>query len=248
MIVYWCNVDIHNQQYSMTGLRRLPPYPIKRILNNKYDVRESNTNHETYFRCPAHTDHLKNLFAVPAAFDCDLIIDKQPNQPEFATSTFFKNNNDFDKAFLIRSIKNRLFSINLGSLFVTESDDILMSQMPAYLESNGFVDNTVIIPGTFNVGRWPRVLECAFHLKEDKMFVKEGDPLYYLKFYTDEKIVFKEFLYTQKMRDYVTHLLSSRNYKTKRVTKLDFFYNMIGRKQGFKQRMLEEAKANVIGD
>lgn len=247
MIVYWCNVDFNMYNSTMTGLRRQAPYPVKRLLGNKYNVRQTHTEDETYYKCPAHLEHMKNLFAVPAAYDCDLIIDQQPNQPEFATSTFFTDTANFDRAFLIRSIKNRLFSLNLSTLLLTESDDVLATQMPAYLESNGFVDNTVIIPGTFNIGKWPRVLECAFHLKENKMLIKEGDPLFYLKFYTDEKITFKEFLFTQKMKDYCCTLLDSKGYKTK-SSKLDFFYDMISRKKGYKKRMLEEAKANVIGE
>lgn len=247
MIVYWCNIDIHGAARSMTGLRRQPPYPVKRLLGNKYNVRESHQPAELYYKCPAHLEHMKNLFAVPAAYDCDLIVDNQPEQPEFATSTFFKNNNEFDRAFLIRSIKNRLFSLNVATLLIPDSDDVTVSQMPAYLESNGFVDNTVVIPGSFNLGLWPRALECSFHLKENNMFVKEGEPLFYLKFHTDEKIVFKEFLYTQTMKDYSSHLIDSRGYKSK-LNKLDFFYNMIRKKRGFKQRMINEAKANVIGE
>lgn len=247
MIVYWCNIDVNDNESTMTGLRRLPPYQVKNLLDGKYNVRETNAPGETYFRCPAHIDHLKNLFAVPAAYDCDLIIDKQPDQPEFATSTFAKSNHDFDRIFLIRSIKNRLFSINQTTLFITESDDVEMSQMPAYLEDNDFINNAVIIPGTFNVGKWPRVLECAFHLKKDRMFIREGEPLYYLKFHTNEKIVFKEFLYTPKMKEYAVNLLASRNFKSKK-TKLQFFYDIVARKGKFKQRMIEEAKANVIGE
>lgn len=247
MIIYWCDVDLHGAYMSMTGLRRASPYPVKNVLSGKYNVKENTTAEEMYFRCPAHIDHLKNLFVVPATFDCDLIIDKQKDQPDFATSTFVRDNHDFNRAFLIRSIKNRLFSLNLSTLFLVESDDLLVSQMPAYLESNGFVDNTVIVPGTFNIGKWPRILECAFHLKEDKMFLREGEPTYYIKFHTNEKVFLKEFLYTPKMKEYVNYLFASKNYKGDK-TKMQYFYDVISRKKGYKKRMLEEAAANVIGE
>lgn len=247
MIVYWCNKDLHSNKEPMTGLRRTPPKPVRRLLNNKYNVRETHSGGEVYYKCPAHLEHIKNLYSINSPFDCDLIVEQQPDQPEFATSTFFSSNEQFDDAFFVRSIKNRLFSLNVATMFLSETDDLIISQMPAYLESNGFVDNTVIIPGTFNVGKWPRALECAFHLKENRMSVFEGEPLFYVKFHTDEKIVFKEFLYTEKMRKYVHLLVNSRKFKF-RPSKMDFFYNLFTSKNQLKKRMLEEAKANVIGE
>ena len=129
---------------------------------------------------------------------------------------------------------------------LTESDNLELSQLPAYLHPNQFTRNSVIIPGTFNIGKWPRPLDVAFYLL-DKIEIKEGEPLYYIKFNTKESINFKRFIVTERYKKYTNDIiLASRKLERPKIKKLSYFYNLINNAPKLKIMMLEEAKSNLL--
>lgn len=235
--IYWSKETSHGlpsaiEPLDPIGLRSRQPLPVRDILDKR--------NKFEYKQCPAYQDHINNLYYIGASFDYDLFI-----REDGGISTHFYDQKTFDDYMFIRDLKEKIFSFNDGYLFLADTDSLLLSQIHPYLHSNGFSDNTVLIPGTFDIAKWPRILEASFHMKNDKLSFKEHDPLYYIKFYTNEKIVFKHFFYTNKMKNYFNYATNTKNYKPK-VNKLEFFYDLFAKKKRLKKMMLEEAKKNLL--
>ena len=232
MIIYYgieCPINI--------GLRFESPHPVKIYEEFSQDEQTHNFN-----LCPAYAAHNKNLFYVPALFDYNLWYDKENN----VYQTSYYDQEVFNNFIRGRVLRLKLLSFNMYVHILTESDNLELSQLPAYLHPNQFTRNSVIIPGTFNIGKWPRPLDVAFYLL-DKIEIKEGEPLYYIKFNTKESINFKRFIVTERYKKYTNDIiLASRKLERPKIKKLSYFYNLINNAPKLKIMMLEEAKSNLL--
>lgn len=234
MIVYWSKFEGGPGAANRitTGLRSHAPV---KVYSTDSDALPE------YSRCPAYTRHLKNLFYIPAPVSYDL---------EFKDEAIGFRSTKYDQNFFnnivdIRDIKSLLINLGFFYNFVPESDDLEMSQMPAYLHKNKFIDNTMIIPGTFNVGIWPRPIHPSFHMTNKRISFEEGNPLYYVKFYTEEKIVFKEYAISEKIHLLLTTLTASKDLK-QNPNNLSFFYSLIKKRPKFRDILLSEVKKNLL--
>ena len=178
----------------------------------------------TYIRRPAWltgsdlgTHRANNYLTVPLALY---------NKSEVLFRLDATNQEVFDKFIDVRVSRMKLLAFLMPVYILTESNDLEISQLPAYFHANEFTKNTITIPGTFNVGKWPRPLDFSFCLL-DKIEIKEGDPLYYIKFNTKEPINFKRFIVSDLYKKYIFNfLISTRNLKRTNYSKLNYFYNI----------------------
>jgi len=233
-------ITIYCSKLNFTGLRNTSLKPVTRIANQTLrSVPASSEAMVKYTRCPVFRDHLTNLFSYNAPFDYNLKLKSGRIESDFYDQQLFQ------EYVFIRSMEEKLFSLMDPCLVIPDCDSLEMSQTPAYLDQNGFVDNTIVIPGSFDIAKWPRKVECPFYLKNDSFDIKEGDALLYIKFHTKEKIKIKNFIMTDKMHKFVELFDLSKQRKTG-VNPINFFYDLLNSKNGLKKKMLEEAKANVI--
>jgi hypothetical protein len=223
---------------AVTGLRTSPPRAVKNITG--YD-QVSSLGTGNYRFCPAYREHMKNLYALTAQFDYGLYLENDNVKTDYMDQDFF------DQYVLIRSIESRLFSLKQFCIMIPDCDSLSISQSSAYLESNDFIESTTIIPGTFDIGKWPRPIECAFHMKSNRFDIKENDTMSYIKFHTDENIQFKSFYFTPLMKKYLEMLVDSKKNRGNQIAKsMSFFYDLISKKSGIKRKILEEAKKNCL--
>jgi hypothetical protein len=190
--VYWTRSNPGFQDLAMIGvsadammspLRLEEPIPLLKHM----DYRE-------FFgpvvsRCPAIIDDLKNIFVIKSPVDLKIQMGKD----------FIKVENqemNFTKAFLgAPQGKFGIHQLGMGYLFFSEKS-LVSTQLPAYYESNSFTENTFIISASFDCGQWYRPsAKPAFIVKPGitEVDIKEGDPLIYIKFNTQEKVKLIEF-------------------------------------------------------
>jgi hypothetical protein len=159
--------------------------PPEKLLSNLFDPGIK----YVFYKCPAFIDALRNVYIIRSPFDFSLRI-----HPE-------RRSIEIDKAedFAMRYINNRspdnhesanmVFSFNYSLLF-TSDDDIEIEPLTCLYHSNSFIDNTQIITGKFNIGKWTRPVELACIIKNStnnitstiEIDVKRGDPLMYVRF------------------------------------------------------------------
>jgi len=241
--IYWSN----SPRSSLEHLRADPPVPIiNKILKNRTTDGEGAIG---YNRCPAFIDELTNTYGIKSIYDYEMYWNgdeiftqfskKLPSTIEF-----------FEKHVRIRSKPERLFGSDLhgGCVFFTEIPSLIISQLPAFMEDNTIVKNTICIPGQFDIGKYFRPLDFAWHLKEGCNEIKfsRNEIAFYVKFHTKEKIKFQRFFWSDELTKLHAPMSQIKFHKEPEiVTKaLKFYYNVFD-KFKFKKRMLKIIKENL---
>jgi hypothetical protein len=190
--VYWTRANPDSTKFEKRGfppsnmlspLRVAAPIP----LSNHLDFKE-------FFgpiaiKCPAIVDDLKNVYVIKSPVDLKLIFENGRVNVE-------NQSIDFARSFLGDPMgKHGLHQLELSYLFFAEKS-LLMTQLPAYYDSNNFTSTTFNITASFDIGKWFRVAgKSTFLIKPDTtcIDIKEGDALLYIKFNTQEKVKLIEF-------------------------------------------------------
>jgi hypothetical protein len=113
-----------------------------------------------------------------------------------------------------------------------------------YLEDNNITQNCITIPGKFDIGKWFRMMDFAFFLRDghDKFIIKSDEIYQYVHFDTNEKIVFKQFRMDETLHSYAKDILRSKDFKAKKVTALKDHYSLMKHKKS----IIKQIKDNLI--
>lgn len=167
-------------------------YPYISLVKDINNVRKG----ETFLKCPANGDFLKNTYAFLAPFD--LTIELEINSIE-DTRIYCENINQdvFNKLIDIRFLQQNdkgkspypLIGIDWLNTF-TSKTPMLLQLLPAFLHYNDFTSKATVIPGQYDISKWTRPVELVFEVKNSKerIVIKKGDVIAYFKFYCDEPI------------------------------------------------------------
>jgi len=232
--IYWGVPDLSN----FTGLRHTTPVSLL-----QHHLKDKNLETIDYNKCPAFRKSLENIYCGMASVPFTLNFNEQglylndPSQGEL-----------FNKLVVVRSIQDRIFSWNTRHIFFTDTESLDMTLYAPHMEDNDFTNNTTLVSGVFDIGKWFRPAESTFIVKSGNrtVTINENDPLYYLKFHTEEKIQFKRFICTPEIYSYASLSVQSRKYHPNTATTLDWYYNIFGKHKKFKNLILKKIKENLI--
>ena len=227
-----------NTNWSLEGIRAEAPIPILQKLSQERVPKDSELGQQ-YNRCPAFTDELKNLYGVKSYLDYTLNFGKDD-----VTSSDY-GQEFFDKHFVIKSFKGNLFEFHENLFFFTDEPSLEMSLLPPYLEDNNVVNNTIMVPGRIDIGKYFRGLTYAFHMKQNcnKVIFNRNEITYYIKFHTKKKLQFKQFLWTPEINQMDFLMMAAKNGKLD-LMNLDYYYNIFER-FNFKKKILKGIKENL---
>ena len=151
---------------------------------------------------------------------------------------------------MIRSIKHRLFSFSQGIVFFTDMDtpSLIMSQLSPYMEDNTIAKNAIVVPGQFDIGKYFRTLDFAWHFRDNCERIKFDRDIitFYLRFHTKEKIKFRRFMWTKELGDLNGMMGSVKQRKEPELLSkaLQFYYNIFD-KHNLKKKMLKIIEDNL---
>ena len=227
--VYWaCNED--------EWLRAEEPNSVyKTFIKN---IKDKNTQAEL---CPAVKDYTKNTFSIKSLYDYSFEISSDTGQ---VVSKMY-DQEFFNKHVKVRSDIDKLFSFSQSYIFFTEKKSLEMSiGMFPYLEDNSITKTCITVPGTFDIGRWFRASEFAFYLKDNinKFNIGQDEVYQYIKFNTDDKIIFKQFMVNEKIKKFLSDVIVSKNHRKIKNRPLQEYYSMLKHKK----YIIEEIKNNLI--
>jgi hypothetical protein len=229
--VYWaCNDE--------SWLRAKTPEPIYKEF-----VQNSKNQENGIILCPATKDYMQNIFSLKSLFDYNFKLNSNEELDEVFTDQY--DQKFFNDHVLVRSRKDRLFSIFQKFIFFTEEKSLLMSGgLFPFLENNNITKQCTIIPGTFNIGKWFRQLEFAFYLKEeyDQFKIEEDEIFQYIKFETKEKIIFKQFKVTSEIQNFLLDIDKAKEFRKIKIRALEEYYSMLKHKK----YIINEIKNNLI--
>jgi hypothetical protein len=193
-------------------------------------------------KCPAVIDDLKNLFEINMPFDYNL---KWDGEGYFSTEYF--DQDMFDQMLHLRSPKFGICSLVYPRYIMFAEKSLEVSILPAYFSECELNEKTIFVAGKYDIGKHFRSLEMAVKFKKpDTITIKENDPLYYLRFHTNEKIEFKRFYFTEELRELSSSILFLRNTnRTETSRPLSYYYDMF-RQMKYKNYILRKIKENLM--
>ena len=227
-----------NTVISPEGTRAEAPISILQKISHERIPKDANIGQQ-YNRCPAFTDELTNLYGIKSYYDYTLYFGENGVESPDHGQEFF------DKHFAIRSLEGNLFGFHENFHFFTEEPSLKMSLLPAYLEDNSIVNSTIMIPGKIDIGKYFRGVEFAFHMKQNcnEITFNRKEVFFYIRFHTNKKVQFKQFLWTPVLDEATNLILSAKNFKYD-LMNLEYYYNIFYR-SNFKKKILKSIKENL---
>ena len=246
-----------NTLLTREGVRVDPPNTIITNVKNKlFNDRIPNHLAEEikYQKCPVVFKELKNIYGLKSVYDYKIIF--EPPHPKVQNPNV--SSPDFDKEFLqqkllVRSMRGNLFSFNQHWAFLAEDPSLEMSLMPAFMEDNSVANDTIMIPGSFDIGKYFRTLDYAFHVKDHAIGRpiqwSRSDVFCYVKFHTDEPIKLKRFFWTAELEQLNYTMMQQKisKYDTPDSLAVEWYYNIFD-KFNMKERMIEIIQKNLCKD
>ena len=113
-----------------------------------------------------------------------------------------------------------------------------------FLEDNNITKTCITIPGTLDIGKWFRSTDFAFYLKNNinEFEIEEKEIYQYIKFNTENKIIFKQFFVSEKIKTYLFDIINSKEYRNLKNRSLEEYYLMLRHKKN----IIKEIKNNLL--
>jgi hypothetical protein len=221
-------------------MRATQPEPVsKRFYKNKKITSKDKSSPNALNYCPVFNERINNLYAIKSIYEYSFNIENGLCVSSMYDQNFFNNHIN------VRSVEDKFFSFINKYIFFTDEKSLEVGayEYPVF-EENDITKKCMMIPGKYDIGKWFRPLEFPFILKNEfnDFSVKREDVLYYLKFYTDENIIFKQFLPTYNINNFWKSATDMTTYDNKRFGSIDNFYKMFK----LKDKILKEIKDNLV--
>jgi hypothetical protein len=175
--------------------------------------------------CPAVKDYMKNLYGLRSMYDYEF----QLGQDGIVYSETY-DQNFLNKHVVVRSAEKRFFSFQQEFIFFADRPGVeMVGLLPPFLEDNYTSKFCSPVVGQFDIGRWFRPLDFAFYLRKDvdRFRIDHGEVYSYLHFDVDERVTFKRFCPTDKIRFLAeSHTLANKN-KTTPYSMDDYYSSSI---------------------
>lgn len=205
--VYWSSIANGEIDFSML-------YEEPSSLMHELTLQRNNSNKDDNFlRCPAVTDLGKNLFVLknPLKSTASFIIEdgKVFNKMESKDNRWSVNRPP--------NLNNQLLAAYDYSLilFAEESVDVMMTA--PYFSRVPHNSWGTIIPGVYDCGSWFRPINMEFNVWPGvtEVSLEEGEPMAYLKFFTEKNVTFQRFTMSPELSKQAISCGSSGSWEPK---------------------------------
>ncbi|MFT3786691.1 MAG: hypothetical protein QM770_11060 [Tepidisphaeraceae bacterium] len=186
MDVYWSTIYPPEVYADYHMLYKEPDLVFKSVLPERDD-----SNPGDFFACPGFQHLLENTFAARCTVTGDVALRADGiaplNDKSNVPAQLFQYWPNSRKQYRVVNFDHRL-------LFFCE-EPLEMSTSPAFLHRTDFQSKLMYIPAGYDISKWLRPLQGTFEIPADtkELHFREGDPLYYVKFHTEEKIRLRRF-------------------------------------------------------
>ena len=189
-----------------------------------------------YKKCYSGIHFNKNVFVVRSPFSFEF--------EQFDDGTYRVNNHDqnwFNQYIVLQGSSDNVIQF-LFKEYIFADKSVNMTQLPCYISKNNFTESSILLPGTYDVNKWFRPINCGFVQTKKYITIKEGDPLYYLKFDTDEPIKVIPFKLNEKVKEVSRHCMDVK--LRKEGKNLAYLYDKFTNKM--QKTVLKEIKNSLL--
>lgn len=216
------------------------PVPLLTHLKDEYGSVLKESPDLNFLRCPAVLNEIKNIFVVRSPIDVSLMWDGDGIWSKDYNDQIFRDIVD------VNNTRYGFAALKFFPLFFAEKS-LDLTLLPPYMSLGDFAKNTIQISGTFDCSNWLRNLDIEFKFREKNtpVFIKSGDPLFYVKFHTKENIRFKKFYVTPDIEEIVGTSVQVRRFAN--ISKVEYLYSIF-KKSNRRSRILKLIKDNIETD
>lgn len=178
-IVYWSPWELDKTESIAANILFGEPVPVLKDLGIKYEG-------AGFLECPAYINYCKNMFVIKAEMDITFTFDMEKNWMSCTLNSqaFYDRFAVFEKTGTSPTDgKSRRVTIPSSYLFYSE-DEMMVESISPFLQGHSVPINFNIVPGTYDISKWIRPIECSGQMLslDEPLKVKRGDALMYLKF------------------------------------------------------------------
>lgn len=181
--VYWTP---YTPKINWSNLTFFEPEPVL-----PYIAKQRDCSSKTHFtKCPAFQDYYRNVYVIKAPIDITITYDKHQNY-----LTIYPQDQDFFNSHIIMRGNQVgandpfLMSMSIAYLFIADAQ-CAIEQLPVTHHDKVVAEKIRLIQGTFDISKWYRPTDFAFELltPDEPLVIKRGDPLFYVRFVSKDKI------------------------------------------------------------
>jgi hypothetical protein len=212
-----------------------------KVLNNLQSKRTTNNNPANFLACPAVRDSWHNVFMFSLLDSASITYDIN----SISSTNEVVVNQEREPHLL----ETNIFKIDSPSYFFAESPLKIKVTAP-YFHNVSYQSKGTFIGGVFDIGRWFRPIQSEIITWQEKGVIefKEGEPLFYVEFLTDETISLQKFNLTPTI-DFLASSLVNSPFQNKE----NLQGSLESRYQAFEQSdfrlgLLEEIKINLVSE
>lgn len=242
MIVYWSKYLSEVSEVKKNNIERLsrgydltvnPPQSLYQYLISNYDLRNKLGN---YVLCPAALNELKSTYYITSDINYHFYFENNEVKSDMYDQKMFDN--------VLQRENDTLFFFNFYTIMYSEVPCRVI-QIPPYLHKTTFSrGNCLSVSASMDISKWFRPMHGVYMNDEKSPFqIQAMDPLYYVKFETQEKIEFKEFNMNQNLFDLSLNCTNYKKFHPRSGLK-KLYNKFIERKYG--KRIMKEIKENIV--
>lgn len=156
-----------------------------------------------HHQCPAWKDSLNDTYILRSPMDVSIRLNKKNNIIQ--ANKFVDKDVPFIMARDVPDGMDQQFSCQYFFYFITNHDDVMIEQLPAFYHINDFTKNCTTVGGQFNVAKWTRPINLTAAIvtteSEEDIYIhiKKGDPLSYVRFTCKDNIKLKRITDIEEM-------------------------------------------------
>ena len=239
IVIYWASIPVTTPGIFLNYMSPEPVIKELKKLGSKFIIIPEKNN---FLKCPSIINNIKNTFSFSSPIDLKIEwVNKRISTPERNQEFFdsFINARNPDEGFLSSSL--------FHTVFFTEEPSLIAKQKTAIYSKNDFTRKTGIFEGHFDIGQWFRPLDLAFFFKEEGIVdIKVEDVIFYIEFITDKKIVFKRFIYNDKLVNFHSFCADLKNYRSFSIRNYLETCYMLFNRSNVKKQIIKEIQNNII--
>jgi hypothetical protein len=197
IVIYWSDSS------TSKGINDNPLfYPKPKSLFD--DMRENKVQREntgSYFTCPAISNKAKNTFVFKGTMDCEYRYDFSDGKQLISSVNGNYYNFRNDRSQMLSYGPTFLFDLQYH--FFSE-DSVEAFFTSPYFHEPKYTKYGSVIPGEFNIGNWfrPYLFEIQTWKNKGDIRFEENEPLFYVEFKTNKKVILKRFKINEQLYEY----------------------------------------------
>jgi hypothetical protein len=215
------------------------------LINEYRQNKNLQNGSNNFFACPAVSDMFKNIYVVRQQFDDKIIISD--------IDRHFEDNEKINGGSLLSSFTprksslNNYFNIQYNMCWTFFADEPVVARFTSpYFPPHSPAKGALLMCGEFDIGSWYRTFNLDYHIPLDtkEMVFNQNDPLFYIEFKTDKKVILKRYMQSDTLFNIGREMVNSpSNYGRFKSLKEKY---LMSKKAKMPEIILSEINKNLI--